>query len=184
MGSDRSPWGKRLWYHALGVAWSAKLLARHVRQVDAESAFVTGLLHDVGLQLLVVLHEREANEMLEARGCLDNGSTDDERAHFGTDHTELGAAALRRWSLPEGLVEAVAVHHQPLGLSRTARPRDVALLQVADAIAMAIPTATTADDIVRVAMMHPAAPVLRAVRGAYGAVGEMLIQHWDSLADF
>lgn len=181
VGSDRSPWGKRLWCHALGVAWAAKLLARHVRQVDADSAFVTGLLHDVGLQLLLVLHEEEANEMLDARGCLDAGDVGDERQRFGTDHTELGAAALARWSLPDGVVEAVKMHHQPLGASQMARPRDVALLQVADAISMAVPGARSPEHIVQVAMAHPAALVLRAVRGAYLSVGEQLLQHWDSL---
>jgi len=184
VGSDRSPWGKRLWTHALGGAWAAKLLARHVRQVDGEAAFVTGLLRDVGLQLMVVLHEKEANAMFEARGRIDVGSQEDERRLFGCDHAELGAAALRRWSLPDGVSEAVEVHHRPLGATRSARPRDVALLQVADAMAMAAAEAPTADEVVSAGMRHPSAAVLRAVRGAYVAVSETLLTHWDSLADF
>ena len=184
VGSNKSPWGKRLWTHALGGAWAAKLMSRHVRQVDSEAAFVTGLLRDVGLQLLLVLHEKEANAMFEGRTGVASGSVEEEMRLFGCSHAELGGAALRRWSLPEAVCEAVEVHHQPLGATRTARPRDVALLQVADAMAMAAADSGSVDAVVTAGMQHPSAAVLRAVRGAYIAVSETLLTHWDSLAEF
>jgi HD-like signal output (HDOD) protein len=149
-----------------------------------EAAFVTGLLHDVGLQLMITLHETQTNALLDARGCLDGGDLEDERAHFGTDHPELGAAALRRWSLPDGVSDAVAAHHRPIGRHGVARPRDVALLHVADALACAVPASSTPEEAAAVAMRHPSAQVLRAVRGAYVATAEQLFHHWDGLAEF
>jgi len=184
IGSDRSPWAQRAWVHAMAVGWAAKSLARHIRHVDAESAFVTGLLHDVGLQLMITLHEEETNRMLDARGSLDGTDLEDERRLFGTDHAELGAAALRRWSLPDGVSDAVAAHHLRIGRCGVARPRDVALLHVADALAGAVPLCDTVEEVASMAMQHPSAPVLRAVRGVYVASAELLVNHWDRLADF
>jgi HD-like signal output (HDOD) protein len=37
-----------------------------------------------------------------------------EKAVLGTDHSEVGACLLQRWSFPEIIVEAVANHHAPV----------------------------------------------------------------------
>ncbi len=183
IGSDRSPWGRRAWVHAQAVGWAAKTLARSIRHVDAEAAFVTGLLHDVGLQIMITLHEEETNQMFDARGGLDGTDLKDEREIFGTDHAQLGAAALRRWSLPDGVCDVVGAHHRPIATCGVAHPRDVALLQVADALASAVPLCASAEEVASVAMEHPSAQVLRAVRGAYVVTAELLVNHWDGLAD-
>jgi HD-like signal output (HDOD) protein len=36
-----------------------------------------------------------------------------ERAMFGTDHAEVGAALLEEWKMPKRVVDLVAFHHQP-----------------------------------------------------------------------
>jgi putative nucleotidyltransferase with HDIG domain len=183
VGSDKSPWGQSLWCHALSAAWACRLMGRHVRQVDVEAAFLMGLLHDVGLQLLLVLRESEMNQLLDTHGMEPSVLLQAERELLGTDHAELGAACLRRWSLPDAVTDAVAYHHQPIGAVGMARPRDVALLQVADAFADAMLTADGPDALAAHAYAQPGAAVLRAVRGAYERVAIDLWAHRDHLGE-
>ena len=50
------------------------------------------------------------------REMIQNGSPrlEAERAVLQTDHCELGACLLKRWRLPESIVEAVSHHHRPV----------------------------------------------------------------------
>ena len=51
---------------------------------------------------------------------------------IGADHPEVGACLLRRWRIPESIVEAVANHHQPV---LKPQPALSAIVHVANAVA-------------------------------------------------
>jgi putative nucleotidyltransferase with HDIG domain len=93
-----------LWSHSLLVAaWAAEIARR--RKVNAESAFLTALLHDVGKP--VVLSEvlriaKHEGESFKNR-ALENWMTD--------HHARVGADCVRRWGFPESMATAIAQHH-------------------------------------------------------------------------
>jgi len=91
--------------------------------LNAEEAFVAGLLHDVGKRVLDDLLPRSGGQRPIDRA--------QELAACGVDHAVLSARIIDQWGLPAGIGEAVRRHHasddaklQPGG----------ALVQLADAI--------------------------------------------------
>jgi HD-like signal output (HDOD) protein len=58
--------------------------------------------------------------------------TEEEREVLQFDHSEVGAALLKNWRLPENIVEATANHHHPL---LKPRPHLSATVHICNAIA-------------------------------------------------
>lgn len=123
-----------LGHHALQVAELARLLSKAEGQGEdrPDQAFTAGLLHDIGLLLLACTHEEFPVVMREAsaRGIRIEQA---EKEILDVTHAEVGAKLLSLWGLPERIVEAVALHHEP---SKT--PYDgvcgVTVVHVADAL--------------------------------------------------
>ncbi len=102
-----------LWNHSMRTAASARRIARAVRAPleTAKEAFTAGLLHDVGmLVLLHTLPERYADVI--ARAKAEDLSTVETEV-FGATHAEVGAYLLGIWALPDALADAAAFHHKP-----------------------------------------------------------------------
>lgn len=55
------------------------------------------------------------------------------RRNVGADHAQLGGSLLQMWGLPQLIVDAVAVHHQPRGCTGDLA-EVVAAVHVADAM--------------------------------------------------
>lgn len=104
-----------LWTHSLRTAAYARAVAKSEERgtMGLESAFMAGLLHDVGLLVLVSnFPDRYATVMQLARQdrlpiC------DAERSVFQTTHADVGGFLLGLWGLNDTLVEAVVFHHDP-----------------------------------------------------------------------
>jgi HD-like signal output (HDOD) protein len=123
------------WLHAMGVGIVARNLveptttgsaARPRREpppLNAEEAFVAGLVHDAGKRLL--------DEILPRRGGRRRISRAEERACGGMDHALLSAHIARSWQLPDAVVTAVADHH---AADRRRRRDGAAVVGLADAI--------------------------------------------------
>lgn len=100
--------------HSTAVAIVSDLLAQKVPAVYPEGAFAAGLLHDIGLLLIVTALPREFREI--QRRCRIRGGPIEarEREVLGIGHAEISAAALAAWNLPEPIQRAVRYHHDPL----------------------------------------------------------------------
>lgn len=123
--------------HSGAVACVAQALsARLGCGIDGE-AFMAGLLHDIGVLLLVktdgaAMASHATNDLQDeamARRA--------ERQHFGMTHEEAGAIMVRSWALPEWLAQALALHHDvlPPPTARQGIATLPALLQLADRLA-------------------------------------------------
>ncbi len=102
---------KDLWEHSRTVAETAWTLAGECG-LDAETAYVAGLLHDIGrLGFSTFPAAMQASE----QDWLNAGfpRVYAETLVYGRDHAEYGAHLLRDWALPGGIVEAVECHHRP-----------------------------------------------------------------------
>ena len=99
-----------LWRHSVGVAAGARLIAAPFGKETAENAYTAGLLCDIG-KLGFELLLRQVNTNLP--DWQDQSFDSLEESHFGVDHGTLGAEIVKRWNLPEPLIDAIAHHHQP-----------------------------------------------------------------------
>jgi len=104
-----------LWRHSLLAATAAEAAVMDGLDfgIDSSVAFTIGLLHDIGK--LVTSQFLTAQSLLAIRRLLAEGRSvvDAERVVLGTDHAEVGAGLIYLWRLPDAMVEAVALHHQP-----------------------------------------------------------------------
>ena len=103
----------KLWQHSVAVGLTAKgvcVLAR--RHGQAETAFLTGLLHDIGKIALDTCYPEEYTLVLQrvAEGAF---FVDAEREVFGMDHTEAGSLLAADWSFPAAIVDVIRDHHEP-----------------------------------------------------------------------
>ncbi len=103
----------KLWQHSVAVGLSAKgvcILAK--RHGQAESAFLTGLLHDIGKIALDTCFPEAYALVLEkvAQGAF---FVDAEREVLGMDHAEAGSILAADWSFPQAIVEVIRDHHNP-----------------------------------------------------------------------
>ncbi len=105
-----------LWHHS----WTTGVLARRLcefeeveRQV-ADEAFMAGLLHDMGKLILAANYPTLLEQNIVAAAQKGIGLWEQEFQVHGASHAELGGYVLRRWGLPQGVVDAVTFHHRPM----------------------------------------------------------------------
>jgi putative nucleotidyltransferase with HDIG domain len=102
---------KKLWAHSRSVANLAFQLARFCG-TDAETAYVGGLMHDIGrLGLIKFPAEQRAAESNWLSAGFPRVYA--ETLAYGVDHAAVGAEILTGWELPERIVEGVAFHQRP-----------------------------------------------------------------------
>lgn len=99
------------WRRSLGTAVMAAHFADAGKGVGRDTAFLAGLLSDVGV---VILARAIPDEYREVAAFYTPRSEGDFCAHertLGLSHAEVSAMALERWSLSRDLVLAVRHHH-------------------------------------------------------------------------
>lgn len=102
----------RFWRHGIGTALCARALAQHV-ELDAEAAFTVGLLHDIGVLVLLTTRPEHYAQVLAYQAEHDCELIEAEREILHFDHAQVGEALARRWSFPVEIARAVALHHAP-----------------------------------------------------------------------
>lgn len=112
------------WRNAVGTAFAAGRLARHLTEpVPSDAAYLAGLLHNIGLPLLVHVFPGEMDRVFSAREREPERSlAAGTRAAVGIDQHEAGAMLLDEWGLPEAVVTTARY------LERTPPPGDRARL--------------------------------------------------------
>ena len=79
-----------------------------------DAAYVAGMLHDIGKVLLAANLPQEYGQAIEIASETRVPMIAAERKVFGVSHAEVGAYLLGLWGLRVEIVEAVALHHDPL----------------------------------------------------------------------
>lgn len=103
------------WKHCLAVGCAARRIAMRLPSagVEAEEAFVLGLLHDVGKIALRAVMPKSFAKVVRKADESRGDFMEAERSILGVDHTMVGRRLAERWNLPQPLVETVWLHHQP-----------------------------------------------------------------------
>jgi putative nucleotidyltransferase with HDIG domain len=123
------------WRHSVGTAFGAENLARRVSGASAETAYVVGLLHDVGIMALDTAAPGELAKLI-SRVETTRSILDSERALFGCTHCDIGRVVVESWAFPPSVVEPISHHHDPLAVHD---PNKVVACIVAVADAMMSP---------------------------------------------
>jgi HD-like signal output (HDOD) protein len=111
-----------VWAHCLATAHFAEEIGGHLPAADAagerevplcrERLFVEGVLHDVGM---IVLLQKFPGHFVRLRGAIPRcGSLEAaERELHEVGHAELGYRVAKAWQLPEPIPLTIAAHHDP-----------------------------------------------------------------------
>ena len=103
----------RLWQHSVAVGQTAKGICRLARRHgQAETAFLSGLLHDIGKIALDTCFPEDYQAVL-AQVAAGSFSVDAEHTQLGMDHAQAGALLAADWRFPEAIVEVIRDHHAP-----------------------------------------------------------------------
>ena len=98
------------WRRSLTTSLVANRLSHLVPNVDANDAYVAGLLADIGILALAQFFPEVYLPVFEQQ-MHGPELVDAERAAFGFDHAEFGACLLEVWQFPPFLSSAVTAHH-------------------------------------------------------------------------
>lgn len=127
----------RTWFYRRSVlsAGAARAFAR-IEKVSAETAFLLGLLQDLGIAILAdAVGERYQQVVERARTIPQLKLHNVEQVDLGFTHADVTAALLQKWELPVSLIEPVLCHHgDSAHLSRTAQAF-VQVMRIGEALA-------------------------------------------------
>ncbi|MCX5769507.1 MAG: HDOD domain-containing protein [Candidatus Hydrogenedentes bacterium] len=102
----------QLWRHSVASAMAAERLAKRLH-VDGGSAFVGGLLHDIGKVVFDVLYPDEFRRAYQKARLERKYIREVELESFDLDHSVAGELLAEHWNLPHVIVESIRFHHEP-----------------------------------------------------------------------
>jgi len=110
---------RNLWDHSIATATTAKLIADKLGYGLSDEAFLSGLMHDIGVMVEMQYDRNKLIDVLDrVRPGADGTPTGDmieaEREIFGADHQQFGAGLCSKWKFPSTLVSVTRYHHDPL----------------------------------------------------------------------
>ena len=101
------------WNYSLFCGSTSRLLARKTNYKKAGEAFVAGLMHDIGILIIIQYFTYEFKEIKQ---LVESGKFDMIKAEelvLGNNHAEIGAWMAKKWNLPDQLINSVKYHHIP-----------------------------------------------------------------------
>lgn len=125
-----------LWRHSQCTAMAARLIARRAKFPTLDVAYTAGLLHDIGKVILNQTMTEAYFEVVERAGEGEIPFDKVEDEILGFNHALVGSRVAGKWNLPDQLVEAIALHHDPDGA--TINPKLTAIVHLADAICVSM----------------------------------------------
>jgi len=122
VGASRKIMDKRykkfsmVWEHCNKTAFYAKQVAIETGLPRiADSAFLAGLLHDIGKIVLLSLEQPlidRISDLIMNRGIRSSAIL--EEIYIGISHSEIGYLIAQKWNFPEIISGAIKHHHAPL----------------------------------------------------------------------
>ncbi len=99
------------WRHSVYTGVMARLIATSCHVLHAERLFVSGLLHDVGMLVMLSRMPEMESEAMHRSDVTGQPLHKAEAEIFGFDHSVVGRLLLEQWNLPSVLCESVGCHH-------------------------------------------------------------------------
>lgn len=105
-----------MWTHSVTCAVGSEVIYTRTNgrgRGNDESAFVAGLLHDVGKLILARALPHRFRQVVEACQEYSFAMVQAERNILSTDHARVGGELAEQWEFPEKLRMGIACHHSP-----------------------------------------------------------------------
>ncbi len=127
-GGDLSPQfsAKHLWTHSVACAAAGKLVADAVKLGVPDEAFLSGLIHDIGIMVEMQADRKKLIEVVERvkpnrEGVPSGDMLEAELDLLGATHQDFGKGLAKKWKFPSTLVNVTGHHHTPMELPEEAR---------------------------------------------------------------
>jgi len=140
-GGDLTPnfSARLLWTHSVVTAATCKMLADRLGMACSDEAFLSGLIHDIGIMVEMQYDRNKLIEVVQRSGVDDAGvpacdMLELEEALFGATHQQFGAGLCQKWKFPATFGVVTGHHHNPMECSPETRTLP-ALVYVADRVA-------------------------------------------------
>ncbi len=111
---------KQVWSHSNKVAFYARILAsqlileKPVKKKLEESAYMSGLMHDLGKIILLATNTRLIDWIYDlTKNRKVRTSTVMEETAIGVSHSHIGKNISKKWNFPSYLVDSIKYHHTP-----------------------------------------------------------------------
>ncbi|UZP66090.1 HDOD domain-containing protein [Desulfovibrio mangrovi] len=167
---------QHFWEHSVSCGTLARLIAGTKPGLSEERFFVAGLLHDIGMLLMLrampqsfcraLLLSRDRKIPLEQA----------EQEVCGFDHSEVGGLLLEAWGIPDSLTHMVRHHHAPL---KSQPLLDAAIIQLGDMIALGL----RSDDYGAFYAPDISPQVLEAIGLPPSSLEPIILQHGRQLSE-
>jgi HD-like signal output (HDOD) protein len=108
---------KDLWTHCIGVAVTARDLAKQAKLPLADEAFLAGMIHDLGLLVQLQTSPEKIKSVCDQAKTDTRGFCEIERDIIGVDHQQLGVGLAELWKFPRPCQLVAGFHHSPDQLS-------------------------------------------------------------------
>ncbi|MHC4323264.1 MAG: HDOD domain-containing protein, partial [Planctomycetota bacterium] len=128
---------KGLMLHSLAVACCAKEIAQiALPQIDPESAYCGGLLHETGKFALQEAMPKSFVRIVEDAEAAEQSSCVIEQEHLGCDHAIIGKHLAQKWRFPDHITLAIWLHHSEVAAISEKMPeaKIAAVVQLADSM--------------------------------------------------
>ncbi len=110
------------WRRSICAGAAAREIAQRHRRCDADEAFLSALIQDIGMVALWKTYSDRYLQVVDlTRGDHDRLLAIERRA-LDTDHAEIGAEMVMRWRFPPQLAEAIRLHHTPAEADEEVQP--------------------------------------------------------------
>lgn len=132
---------QHFWEHSIACGLIAADIAHATKAKDADSAFTSGLLHDLGRVILAEALGDLYVQTLETARALQAPLEQVESRLLLLNHADLMDRLLGAWHLPKDLVDPIMFHHLSAGNVRSVAPTraaEVIRLGLADRLAHAM----------------------------------------------
>lgn len=136
-----------LWKNAVSCAVYSRYLATISKYKDPETAFVAGLLRDIGK---LILHESVKDTFDNILNVVHKENIPfyiAEEKVIGADHCEIGSAIATKWNFPDNLVNTIKYHHS-YEKAKKDKCEDlhlISIVHIADAMTMMLGTGIGSD---------------------------------------
>jgi len=95
------------------VASTAEKIAEKSKSPSIKSAYIAGLLHDIG-KVILDQYVAEASPLFFRKLSQKNEDfLTSEKKLLGITHCEAGGFLARKWNFPDGLSDVIQFHHTP-----------------------------------------------------------------------
>ncbi len=113
-GKNESPMNLREFVdNSFIAAMAAKLIIRHFSPRLEKTAFLTGLMMNIGQLALAKHYPQEYIRLVQETQASDNGLRELELNTFLWDHASVGAKLAKHWRCEDVIIQSIQYHHTP-----------------------------------------------------------------------